>query len=289
MTTSYSLNEIVKNAPELISLPEVFIKLNQMVNDPVSSIKDIARLIETDPSLTIRLLKLVNSSYYAFESSIDTVSRAISLIGTYELRDLALATATAETFNGLDQRLPDMRQFQQHSLYTGLCAKLLAEQCQHSRTECYFVSGLLHDIGKLLLYMSMPKLCNQIHHHAVSEGAVPYLLEQEYLSYTHAEVGALLAEQWHLPANLVNAIRFHHEPVHTRNYQVDATIVHVANFIAHSMDTEDSLYASDITPLDPESWHTLDLQPDVIDTVMEKADQLYREMQATLFPQLLAA
>ena len=116
-----------------------------------------------------------------------------------------------------------------------------------------------------------------------------WLLEQEELGYSHAEVGGLLAEQWQLPANLVSAIRFHHGPSRTRHYQTDATIVHVANFIAHSMDPEDSLYATGITPLDPESWNTLNLQPDVIDTVMEKAGQLYKEMQMTLFPQAMVA
>jgi len=289
MTTHFSLNELLHNAPDLISLPEVFVNLNQLVNDHSSSISDIARLIETDPALTMRLLKLVNSSYYGFESSIDSVSRAINLIGTYELRDLALATATATSFNGLDQHLPDMRQFQRHSLYTGLCAKLLADQCGQTRTESFFVSGLLHDIGKLLLYLSMPEFCNRIHESAMVSGAIPYLLEHEELGCSHAEIGGLLAEQWNLPDNLVNAIRHHHDPVHTRRYQLDATIVHVANFIAHSMDPEDSFYATNVTPLDPDSWNTLNLQPDVIDTVMEQSGQLYKEMQKALFPQLQAA
>ncbi|HED16135.1 MAG TPA: HDOD domain-containing protein, partial [Gammaproteobacteria bacterium] len=260
-----------------------------LVNDRSSSVSDIAGLIETDPALTIRLLRLVNSSYYGFDSSIDTVSRAISLIGTCELRDLALATATANSFNRLDKHLPDMRQFQHHSLYTGLCARLLAEQCGQTRTENFFVSGLLHDIGKLLLYLTMPECCNRIHECAMASDAIPYLLEHEELGYSHAEIGGMLAEQWHLPDNLVNAIRHHHEPVHTRRYQLDATIIHVANFIAHSMDPEDSLYATNVTPLDPESWNTLNLQPDVIDTVMEKSGQLFSEMQKALFPQLQAA
>ncbi len=289
MTTHFSLNDLLQKAPELISLPEVFINLNHLVNDRSSSINDIARLIETDPALTIRLLKLVNSSYYGFESSIDTVSRAINLIGTCELRDLALATAAANSFNDLDQHLPDMWQFQRHSLYTGLCAKLLADQCGQTRTESFFVSGLLHDIGKLLLYLTMPALCNRIHESAITSDAIPYRLEHEELGYSHAEIGGLLAEQWNLPDNLVNAIRHHHEPVHTKRYHLDATIVHVANFISHSMDPEDSLYATHITPLDPDSWNTLNLQPDVIDTVMEKSDLLFRDMQKALFPQLQAA
>jgi len=289
MTKHLSLNELLLNAPELITLPEVFVNLNRLVNNNSSSISDIARLIETDPALTIRLLKLVNSSYYGFESSIDTVTRAISMIGIYELRDLALATATANSFNGLDQRLPDMRQFQRHSLYTGLCAKLLADQCKQTRTESFFVSGLLHDVGKLLLSLAMPELCTRIHENTIISDAIPYLLEREELGYTHAEIGGLLAEQWQLPENLVNAIRYHHGPGHARRYQLDATIVHVANFIAHSMDPEDSLYATSVTPLDPESWNTLNLQPDVIDSIMEKSGQMYKEMQMALFPQLLAA
>jgi len=289
MTTRFSLNKLLNNAPELITLPEVFVNLNRLVNDHASSINDIARLIETDPGLTIRLLKLVNSSFYGFESSIDTVSRAINLIGTYELRDLALATATANSFTGLDQRLPDMRQFQRHSLYTGLCAKLLAEKCNQTRTESFFVSGLLHDIGKLLLYLTMPELCNRIHENTLVGDGIPYLLEHEELGYTHAEVGGLLAERWQLPDNLVNAIRYHHGPGHSRHYQLDATIVHVANFIAHSMDPEDSHYTTIITPLDPDSWSILNLQPDVIDTIMEQSGRLYDEMQMTLFPQLQVA
>jgi len=289
MTIHLSLNDLLQKAPELISLPEVFVSLNRLVNDRSSSINDIAKLIETDPALTIRLLKLVNSSYYGFESSIDTVSRAIKLVGTCELRDLALATAAVSSFNGLDQHLPDMRQFQRHSLLTGLSARLLGDLCGQTRTECYFVSGLLHDIGKLLLYLTMPEFCNRIHKSAMTSDAIPYLLEHKKLGYSHAEIGSQLAEQWQLPDNLVNAIRHHHEPAHTRRYQLDATIVHVANFIAHAMDPEDSLYATNVTPLDPESWNTLNLQPDVIDTVMEKSGQLFREMQEALFPQLQAA
>lgn len=122
------ITDLVQGAGELITLPDVFIRISRLIENPASTTDDIAQAVSKDPAFTVRLLRVANSSYYGFSSSIDTVAKAVSIIGTSQIRNLALSTSVASSFSGLSNKLVTMDNFWRHSLYCGLVARKLASQ-----------------------------------------------------------------------------------------------------------------------------------------------------------------
>lgn len=226
--------ELVRGTIELVSLPEALVRLNSLVDDPRSSMEDIARVIETDTGLAARLLRIVNSPFYGLPSRVDTISHAVAIVGTRELRDLALATAVVRVFEGIPPELMDMERFWEHSLLTGLIARELCRHRGDHGVESRFVAGLLHDVGKLLMCRRVPELAR----HALARATYEQLplpeAEQEALGFDHAEVGGLLLEAWRLPEALVVAARWHHAPdLAPALWRDEALVVHLANVLAH--------------------------------------------------------
>ncbi|HET8808457.1 MAG TPA: HDOD domain-containing protein, partial [Methylophaga sp.] len=152
---------LVNKSLELVSAPTTYARLDALISDPDSAIDDISAIINTDPALATRLLKIVNSPYYGFPSQIKTISRAITIIGTRELTHLVLATSVMNAFRGIPANMMDMDTFWRHSLACAMTAKYLAEATHQSNAEQYFIAGLLHNIGSLVLYQSLPELARE--------------------------------------------------------------------------------------------------------------------------------
>jgi len=168
------------------------------------------------------------------ESRVDTIRHAVALVGTRELRDLALATVVVRIFEGIPPELMDMERFWEHSLLTGLVARALCRHRGDHGVESRFVAGLLHDVGKLLMCRRVPELAR----HALARATYEQLplpeAEQEALGFDHAEVGGLLLAAWRLPEPLVVAARWHHAPeLAPALWRDEALIVHLANVLAH--------------------------------------------------------
>ena len=123
------------------------------MNDPRSATADFGAVVSDDPSLTARLLRLVNSAFYGFPSKIESVTQALSVVGTSQLNDLVLATSVLRVFKGVPKEFVDMDSFWQHSLACGVCVRVLAAQRRESN-----VAGLLHDLGRLILYQRLSAL-----------------------------------------------------------------------------------------------------------------------------------
>ena len=122
--------KLIKEIKQLVSLPSVCIKVNHMVDDEKCSAADIGKVISNDVSLSARLLKIANSAFYAFPSKIETISRAVPIIGGDELRALVLATATIETFDNIPIDVASMESFWRHSLQTAIVSRLIAKKCK---------------------------------------------------------------------------------------------------------------------------------------------------------------
>ena len=142
-------------------MPEVFYKLNAAIEDPGCTFDDIGEIISIDPALTVRLLKVVNSPMYGFPSRIDTVSMAITILGTRQLRDLVLATAVVGQFHNLTEAVVDMETFWCHSICSAVAARTISLHLKVNNSERFFVAGLLHDIGKLVMYLTHPDASHQ--------------------------------------------------------------------------------------------------------------------------------
>ncbi len=276
-----SPRELITGAIDLPSLPEVVMRAIELVNDPDASAIDIGRVLSEDSALTARLLKIVNSPFYGFPSRIDTVSRAITVIGTLDLLDLILATSVVKMFSGVPNDLVSMDSFWKHSLYAGVVARLLAARGKQPNVEHFFVAGLLHDLGSLVIYNKLPELAREALLRARYNGIVLQQAEQELLGFDHATVGAELIRMWKLPNSLVDAIEFHHNPSQSQDYPLITAIVHVADVVASTIRSGGG--ASEAAPpLDPSAWDRIGLPPLAIEALLIEADQQFGDAQSMI-------
>lgn len=278
---------LIDDTLELASLPAVVMRALELLNAPDSSAADIGQVISEDPALSVRLLRIVNSSFYGFPSRIETISRAITIVGTLEITDLILGSSAVEAFAGLPNELIDMRRFWEHSLYAGVVARVLARHHRAPNTERFFVSGLLHDIGSLVLYHQRPEESRQALEQARA-GRPLHQVEQEIFGFDHSEVGAELMQAWNLPAVFVEAARHHHRPVEAVHFPLETALVHLADVIAagaHSTGSD----TSQVPPLEPRAWELAGLALDITEAVIEEADRQYADALAVILPPASAA
>ena len=272
--------KVIEKIDDLPTLPRTVLKITELVNDPKSSAKDLARVITDDQVLTVRLLKLVNSSFYGFPQRISTVTGAIVLLGFDAIRNLLLTTSVFDLFaNRNRQKKQDQERFWDHSLGCAVGAKVIGNYLRHDKIEELFVSGLLHDIGKIVEMMFLPDEFSEIAAAVNRDNILITTAENNVLGYNHAEVGKLLAEKWNLPVKLVQVIAHHHHPDNAGSFAMEAAIVHLADIFCRALNMG---YGGDnkIPPLDKLAWERLKIQPSAIETIMATMHREYRDISS---------
>jgi putative nucleotidyltransferase with HDIG domain len=249
------IRELVQGTGDLLTLPDVFIRINQLLESPSSTTDDIAQAVSQDPAFTVRLLRVANSSFYGFSSAIDTVSKAVAVIGTSQIRNLALSTAVASSFSGLPNKLVSMENFWRHSLYCGLAARKLARLAGKCDAEAVFTAGLLHDIGELIIFNRLPEQAKDALMLVLdsADELSMHQAEQQTLGFDHAQAGGELALQWKLPALLEECIAFHHDIHSAKRYPREIALVHIANILALMAEVK-TLDPADVAPIDAQAW-----------------------------------
>lgn len=270
-----TLDKLIDRSGKLGTLPAIVHRIFDVMDNPSSTAIQIGRIINEDPALTARLLKLVNSPFYGFVSKVDTVYRAIALIGHRELRSVVLATSAIKAFDGIPADLVDMEAFWKRSLNTAVVARVLAAFRREKEIERYFIAGLLHDIGSLLLYLQLPEQQAQaiVNHHTRN---IPlWQAEKDLFGFDHAEVGGELLKKWNLPPLLCQSVRFHLYPEQAPEAnQSSAWLVHLAwQIVRHHVD-RDSLLPEE-AEVDAAVWQANELSPDVLPQILEKAEQQF--------------
>ena len=220
--------ELLETGSELISLPDVLFQLQEAIANPNGNASVIGEIISKDPALTARLLKLANSPIYGFGGKIDTVSRAVTLVGVDSLYSLALATCALSKFRNIPTQLIDMDEFWVQSTYCAVVARLLAKEAGVLHPERLFVGGLLHGIGALLLYYKCPDETREILLAAQGKRSLVPLLEKDLLGFTYADVGREIARQWNMPVWLQEAIGLHLEPEKVKEFPLETALVSLA-------------------------------------------------------------
>ncbi|WP_031433102.1 HDOD domain-containing protein [Methylomarinum vadi] len=223
---------LAEKVNSLFSLPDVALRINELLADTKSSNSDLEEVILHDPALTARLLKIVNSSYYGFPSKISTISRAITMLGTKELRNLVMATTVADSFTDIPEHLVDMNTFWYHSVTSAILARLLAKQRNHLDHERFFIAGLLHSIGKLVFFTEYPQQSALILSLKEQGADAMTAKEKETFGFTHTDLGAELLKQWKLPETIWRMVGSQLDPLHAEEGVEDACILHVAAVIA---------------------------------------------------------
>ena len=268
---------------ENISLPEIpsiVFELNEVIANPLSSAEDIAQVVHRSPSLTALLLKIVNSPFYGFPSKIDKISLAVTLIGTREISGLALGISIISQFNNIPKEILSMYSFLRHSLACGIISRILAAHKSIPQTEQLFVSGLLHDLGRLILYSYFPEESLNILGRARLSDKLLYQQETDYLGCNHTHLVKQLLQQWKLPMVLENNVFYHHNPSEAQQ-PIPATLVHLADVITNSLGigTSGERY---VPPLDNAAWENLGLSPTCFDVVVKQATHQYFALESML-------
>lgn len=203
-------SELLAKLEDIRTLPVVAMRVNELINDPDSSSADIAEVLKKDQVLTAKILRLVNSSYYAIPGGVADVQRALAFLGFNTLAQLVLSLSVFSLFSTFDNEDFSMLDFWRHALGTGVCAEILAKRLKLPRPEEAFTCGLLHDIGKLVLHEIDPERLIQIVQEAKRRGCSFVDVEREWDLPGHAYLGEVIASKWGLPQVIRLAIRYHH-------------------------------------------------------------------------------
>ncbi len=271
----------VNEVAGLVSPPDVCIKVFDLIESHNASAHAIGAVISRDPNLTLRLLKIVNSALYNFSAKIDTVSRAIAVVGISELYSMVIAITAVKSFSYIPHNVVNMDSFWRHSLYTAVNARLLAKRCNVLHPERLFVAGLLHDVGSLILYHRAPQICKELLIKAKGDEEFLHQAEIDEFGFSHADIGALLLKLWRLPESLQEAVACHHRAGMARENPREAAIIHLANALANH--TEIGAFCEmPMTELqvDDQVWEPLGLTADDLDheALLQEAGLQFSDM-----------
>ncbi|GAB6036346.1 HDOD domain-containing protein [Fundidesulfovibrio butyratiphilus] len=269
---------LISGAARLASMPKIVDKVLQALNDPHVSYAYVGELIGKDVGLSAKLLKLVNSALFAFPEPVESVSRAVSVVGINKLTSLALGVSLIDHFDPVPQSALDMRSFWEHSLACAVLARLLATVSGHPEEERAFVAGLLHDIGRLVMLSSQPKLSVLAMAAAWEEDAPLYASESRVWGFHHAKLGGKLLTVWKFPPGLIQAVERHHDPD-----DQDSALVHVADIMAHALGLGRG--GSPLAPpLSAWAWDSLEISPGVLAAVAAQAQHQLSDIGNILLP-----
>lgn len=202
---------IVDQVSSLPQFPENIVMIQKLINDPKSEMADIARQISMDPAMTADLLKIVNSAQFMLSKKVDSISEAVKMVGIRGIKNLLYSYGTQKI---LGDDTEDKRILWEHSYKTAFYAYNLAKNFRKDRNllDDVYVGGILHDMGKIIFANIHPDLINKIRSFCMEKGIPAATFEDLSAGMNHAEIGALIAEKWNFPDNLISSIRLHHEP-----------------------------------------------------------------------------
>lgn len=273
----------VKKAAKLISLPDVYLRLKSILDNPEFTMAEVAEVISQDPALTLRLLRMVNSSLYGFVGKIETVDRAITLLGVQQIHDLVLATSVAQAFRGMSIQVMDMSRYWGQSVFCAVTCRHLAGLHPECDKEFLFVAGLLHDIGHLIMYQVIPDLCQQAIIVSREEGQPLYKVEQELFGFDYAVVGSDLMKQWSLPDRLSETTRFHITPNQAKQFPLETAMVHLGSLLAKDHEGKREFNQGPLAAA-PVAWLVTGLTPESCISLSGKIEKDARDVLTLISP-----
>jgi HD-like signal output (HDOD) protein len=284
-----TLNELVSGAPaSLGSYAPVLEEIALALESPQCNLVTLGDAIEKDPDLTGRLLRLSNSSFYGFSTRLATVTEAISLIGVQQVQDLILASSIVEQFAGVSDEFVSMESFWRHSLACGIGARMLAMERRLPNADRFFVAGLLHDVGRLVLFARAPQAAQQIFELYRREHLLLRDAEIRVLGYDHQQIAEVLLQLWNLPANLVQAVAHHHQPSASQIAREEAAVVHVSDHLVNAMQIGSS-GERHVPPLSMLAWEILRFRTDLLPGIVDRIDEQLEAVQDTFLSKTIGA
>ncbi len=269
--------ELVDGVVDLISLPEVYLRIRALMLDDKSRLEEFAEVVRTDPNLVAGVLRIVNSAYFGFAGKIGTISRALNFIGIWQLHNLVLGVSAVKSFSGISNNIIDMPTFWLRSVHCGVLSQLFAKACKLRESEKLFVVGLLHEIGHLILYKVLPEESSEVISVAQQDQRPLFQVETEHFGFHYGLVGKQLMQAWGLPDDFLEITECHPEPATAPNCALEASIVHIADIFSQSgnsaVDPEQL-----IEMVDPRAWEATGLSYEQIEPLFGEAMQQSAEL-----------
>ncbi len=266
-------NELVDDIKDFPTLPTIYTKLLEVIGNPRSSVTDVSKVIESDQAASLRVLKTVNSSVFALQSRVDNISQAIFHIGFNEVKNLVLALSMVNIF-GLKQSTSTFNiiDLWKHSIAVGIISRHLGKLIGIKNVENYFISGIVHDIGKLFYFLVDPDKYAEVVAYANNNGVTINDAENEILSFPHDIIGEAVALKWKIPVTIRHAIRYHHTGFTDGKIDLLVACVHLADIIAQSMSLGNSGDAFIHEP-NYDVWDVLKIPPKTFVNMMPKIQE----------------
>ncbi|MGZ9159068.1 MAG: HDOD domain-containing protein [Nitrospira sp.] len=264
------LHRRIEQVGELPTLPHVVQKLASMIGRPNVSAEEIGTLIEKDQVLSAKVLRLANSPFYGFPSRIGSVAHAVVVLGLNVVKGLTLCATAFDMMKNAG-----MNELWRHSLGVAITSHILGTKAALKNPEEVFVAGLLHDIGKVVLYVKWPDVGQQITAATRKTSRSLMEAEQELFEVTHADVGGWLATAWHLPTTLREPILCHHKPAAAQEAPLQTAIVHVADVLVKGLacgNPGDDL----VPPLSHQAWDLVGLDAQSLAQCLAKATEEFQ-------------
>jgi len=267
LSAQFNIDSLLEEVVTLPSLPSSVSRITELLNDPSSNLSDVAYVIQTDPALALKTLRLVNSAYYGVGQRVNTVEHAVTMLGIKVIRNLAYTAAVFETFErGSGELL-------HHSVMAGIAMRAVLE---HSACRGMidpdeaFVYGLLHDVGKILFYEFLPKESESATLMSHTRKLPTYLAEREVIGVDHAELGCRLIQKWGLSDQLAWAVAGHHQldAVEDVNLRPLAAALGIADYICGASGVPATPRA--IVQIDSRHWTAAGISSKQIPAVLDR-------------------
>lgn len=223
-------HEFICDLAEKISMPDVYLKIRKLMENPGAGIDDYVDLVQADSMLAIRIIRIANSKFFGVNRNADDLYDAISLIGAFQLHDLMLSSLCMRTFYNIPEQVLNFNSFWHHGVKCGIAARSIAKICQLPESNRYFTLGLLLEIGHAAMFVKAPELALTALLESQKQKRSIDKVEREYFGFDYCQLGSALMHQWHLPEVYTHTIEHHLYPEQAKTvFQVGTNILNLAH------------------------------------------------------------
>ena len=226
-----SAHNLIKSVAEKISLPDVYHHIRGLIITPDAKIDAYVDVINLDSTLAARIIRIANSRFFGYSRKARTVKQAITLIGVMQLHDLLLSSLVIRAFSGIPAEVLNQEAFWRSNVYCGITARLLAKKCMLPASERLFTSGLLHEIGHIVMFAKIPEQVQDILFESEQSDIPLFLLQREKLGFDYGQVGCEIMRLWQLPESYCDIATYHLQPEKAEHNKIDIKIVSLARAI----------------------------------------------------------
>ena len=231
-----TLEKLIDSVEDMPSLPQIVTEIIRISEDPESTPQDVQNLLAQDQALTAKILRLANSSFYGFARRINTITEATILLGFQTIRGIVFAASMSNFLtNSLEGYKLDQNELWKHSQAVAMTSRYIARKIRFKNPELFYTTGIIHDIGKLVLNQYLQEEYTRVLELIFEKGYDFIKAEEEVLGFDHAQTGQKLAEKWNLPPEIAEAIGCHHDPQKATINPLLASTIHLSDSIALMM------------------------------------------------------